>query len=55
MRNLVFLLFSLFVAYGTLAQNKELDKKLKGFDQFVDKVMKDWKVQGMAVAIIYKD
>ncbi|NJM26839.1 MAG: serine hydrolase [Bacteroidia bacterium] len=37
------------------AQDKDAAKKLKGLDEAVDKVMKDWKVQGLAVAVVSKD
>lgn len=55
MRLIVLLLPLLLVVSTATSQNKDIDKKLKGFDQYVDRVMKDWKVQGMAVAIVYKD
>lgn len=37
------------------SQSKDLDKKLKGLDAYIEQVRKDWKVQGVAVAIIQKD
>ena len=55
MRTIVLFLSLLLITSAALSQNKDIEKKLKGFDQFVDKVMKDWKVQGLAVAIVYKD
>jgi CubicO group peptidase (beta-lactamase class C family) len=55
MRTIVFILPLFLVVSEALSQNKDIEKKLKGFDQFVERVMKDWKVQGMAVAIVYKD
>lgn len=55
MKPLNLLLLLLAVTCSALAQPKDLDKKLKGFDPFVAKVMNDWKVPGMAVAIVYKD
>ena len=55
MRTIVLFIPLLLITSLALSQNKEIDKKLKGFDQFVDKVMKDWKVQGLSVAIVYKD
>ena len=55
MRTLVLFLSLLLISSAGLSQNKDIEKKLKGFDQFVDKVMKDWKVQGLSVAIVYKD
>jgi CubicO group peptidase (beta-lactamase class C family) len=55
MRHVLFLL--LLATPGTIAfgQNKELDKKLKGFDAYVASVMHDWSVSGVAVAIVYKN
>jgi CubicO group peptidase (beta-lactamase class C family) len=55
MRTIVFILPLFLVVSEALSQNKDIEKKLKGFDQFVERVMKDWKVQGIAVAIVYKD
>ena len=55
MRHALFLL--ILATPGTIAfgQNKDLDKKLKGFDAYVAAVMHDWKVQGISVAIVYKN
>lgn len=55
MRAIVFFLPLALIVSVASSQNKDIEKKLKGFDQFVDRVMKDWQVQGMAVAIVYKD
>src|SRR5688572_9029223 len=55
MRIIGFFLLLLLVVSTASSQNKDIEKKLKGFDQFVDRVMKDWKVQGVAIAIVYKD
>ena len=55
MQKLLLLTVALAVSLHTFSQNKEVEKKLKGFDQYVEKVMRDWKVQGMAVAIVHKN
>ena len=55
MLKLLFLTVAIAVSFQTFCQNKEVEKKLKGFDQYVEKVMRDWKVQGMAVAIVHKN
>lgn len=39
----------------SFSQTKETDKRLKGFDTYVTKVMSDWKVQGLAIAIVEKN
>jgi CubicO group peptidase (beta-lactamase class C family) len=49
--SLLFLVCTLLVS----GQTKDLDKKLSGLDAYIEKVRKDWKVQGVAVAIIHKD
>ncbi len=43
------------IHHATFSQDKTLDKRLKAFDQTVAKVMADWKVQGVAVAIVEKN
>ncbi|MBC8111905.1 MAG: serine hydrolase [Verrucomicrobia bacterium] len=48
------LFLSLFL-FTNLLFSQPIDKKLKGFDEYVAKAMKDWKVQGLAIAIIQKD
>ncbi len=53
MRLLTFLL--LVFSLSVQSQTKDLDKKLSGLDAYIEKVRKDWKVQGVAVAIIQKD
>lgn len=55
MRTIALFFNLLLITSAAFSQNKEIEKKLKGFDQFAERVMKDWKVQGMAVAIVYKD
>jgi CubicO group peptidase (beta-lactamase class C family) len=47
----------LFVMISALVvgQTKDLDKKLSGLDTYIEQVRKDWKVQGLAVAIVQKN
>lgn len=45
-------LLLLLVCITAFSQNKELDKKLKGLDAVVEQIMKDWKVPGVALAIV---
>ncbi len=42
----------LFVPVQLLAQNPPTQINLEGFDAFVEKVMKDWKVPGLSLAIV---
>ena len=53
-RTLLFLII-LALSLSVFSQSKDLDKKLKGLDAYIEQVRKDWKVQGVAVAIIQKD
>lgn len=46
------LLFSFIFSVNILSQQKTNEEILQGFDDYVNKVMADWKVQGCAVAII---
>ena len=54
MKNFIAFLL-LLVTLPAASQNKDLDKKLKGLDAYIEQVRKDWKVPGLAVAIVYKD
>lgn len=53
--------FTLLIHFQSFAQNKNknnqpsLEQKLKTLEPWVDKVMKDWKVQGLAIAVVHKD
>ncbi|MFN0122855.1 MAG: serine hydrolase, partial [Blastocatellia bacterium] len=48
------LMFSLFALLfmSVLAVAQSAPANLTGFDSFVEQVMKDWKVPGLAVAIV---
>lgn len=37
------------------SQTNEVLKKLKGFDQYMEKILKDWNIAGAGVGIVYKD
>ena len=39
----------------TMAQTIDVQKKLKGFDQTVEKILKDWNVPGCGIGIVVKD
>lgn len=36
-------------------QANDVSKKMKGFDQYMDKVLKDWNIAGAGVGIVYKN
>ncbi len=55
MKTSALLVCVLLAVSSALAQDKSVDKRLKAFDQTVAKIMADWKVQGVAVAIIEKN
>ncbi|MBX2966012.1 MAG: serine hydrolase [Cyclobacteriaceae bacterium] len=55
MKHILLLLLIPALVLPAFSQTKELDKKLKGLDAYIEQVRKDWKVQGVAVAIIQKD
>jgi CubicO group peptidase (beta-lactamase class C family) len=38
-----------------LSQPIDVTKKLKGFDSYMDKILKDWNIAGAGVGIVYKD
>jgi CubicO group peptidase (beta-lactamase class C family) len=54
MRPLLLFCSLLIIVITSFAQEKT-DKRLKNFDQTVARIMADWKVQGIAVAIIEKN
>lgn len=45
----------LSVQVNSFTQSIEVSKKLKGFDQYMDKILKDWNVPGVGIGIVYKD
>ena len=51
---LIFLLI-LFSTQLVSSQSPEIAKKLNGFDQYMDLLLKDWNVPGIGVGIVYKD
>jgi CubicO group peptidase (beta-lactamase class C family) len=55
MMRILLTLLLLVCSVSAQSQTKDLNKKLSGLDAYIEKVRKDWKVQGLAVAIIQKD
>jgi len=53
-RTPVFLLFMLLCTIG-IAQKKDKTDPFTGLDQQIDKILKDWKAAGAAVAVVEKD
>jgi len=45
----------LILQLNAFTQSTEVLKKLKGFDQFMEKTLKDWNVAGVGVGIVQKD
>jgi CubicO group peptidase (beta-lactamase class C family) len=50
---LSFLIFCFQI--NLLSQTIDVIKRLKGFDQYMDKILKDWNISGAGVGIVYKD
>ena len=48
-------LILLILPICTFPQTNDVTKKLKGFDQYMDKVLKDWNIAGAGVGIVYKN
>ena len=38
-----------------LSQTIDVTKKLKGFDQYMDKILTDWNIAGAGIGIVYKE
>ncbi len=51
----VTILLLFFLPGAILAQDRDIGKKLEGFDQYMEKVLKDWNVPGVGVGIVVKD
>ena len=45
----------LILTLGSSAQSIDVQKKMKGFDQTVEKILKDWNVPGCGIGIVVKD
>jgi CubicO group peptidase (beta-lactamase class C family) len=39
----------------SFSQSPDISKKLKGFDQYMEKILKEWNIAGAGVGIVYKD
>ena len=42
----------LILTLGSSAQSIDVQKKMKGFDQTVEKILKDWNVPGCGIGIV---
>ncbi|MCJ7496669.1 MAG: beta-lactamase family protein, partial [candidate division Zixibacteria bacterium] len=51
----ILLLLCSQLPFTVFAQTQDVQKKLKGFDQYMEKVLKDWNVPGIGVGIVVKD
>jgi CubicO group peptidase (beta-lactamase class C family) len=51
----VSLLLAVLISTGTNGQTYNLDKSLRGFDEYIEKVMSDWNTPGLAVGIVIRD
>ncbi len=45
----------LIISQNASAQTIDVTKKLKGFDQTIEKILKDWNVPGCGIGIVVKD
>jgi CubicO group peptidase (beta-lactamase class C family) len=56
-RRVISLLLALGVTLPCLAETADsaVDRKLKGFDTYMEKIVKDWNVPGIGVGIVVKD
>lgn len=52
-----FVILLMVLAYPQVlqAQNEEISEKLEGFDQYMEKILKDWNAPGVAVGVVAKD
>ena len=49
------IIFFSFIASFALAQQIDINKRIKGFDEYMEKIIKDWNAPGIGVGIVYKD
>ncbi len=54
-RRLLIVLLVFLIAIGAKAQTNPFAKKLVKVDDYIDSLMKNWNVPGMAIVIVYKD
>lgn len=55
MNRIIFIFVMLVTAVTTAAQKTPFDKKFVLIDRFIDSVMKEWNIPGLALGIVYKD
>jgi CubicO group peptidase (beta-lactamase class C family) len=51
----ILLLLCILLPATVFAQSQDVQKKLKGFDQYMEKLLKDWNTPGVGVGIVVKD
>src|SRR5881397_1648786 len=55
-RTVAFVVLALGIATGARAQQQpSVEQKLKGFDEYMAQVLKDWNVPGIGVGVVAKD
>ena len=52
---LIILAFMAGICVTAAGQTSDISKKLKGFDQYMEKALKDWNTPGACVGIVVKD
>jgi CubicO group peptidase (beta-lactamase class C family) len=55
MRKLLSTLFLFICAWPIAAQTKNFQSKFPSLDRYIDSVMKQWNIPGLALGIVYKD
>ena len=55
MRKVFLLITSLFIAALGYTQTNPFQKKFPLLDRYLDSLMKDWNIPGLALGIVYKD
>jgi len=55
LKRVLFIMLSCLLALPLLAQETEIQKKLRGFDRYMDKTLKDWNTPGVGVGIVVKN
>ena len=57
MKKLTFIFVLSFLFFNSIitAQEKKITERLKGFDQYMEKILSDWNAPGIGVGIVYKD
>ena len=48
-------LFLFITNINIQAQGIDINKRLQGFDQYMEKILNDWNAPGVGVGIVYRD